>query len=111
VIRTNLERTHLEDRATIARAEAVAWLADPARSADGAVTLAVLDPPYDEPATLAAALQALGPLLAPNARVVAKHFWRDAPPPRVGLLASDRERRFGETALTFYRVEHTTEDA
>ena len=111
VIRTNLERTHLADRATIVRADAVAWLADPDRSADKPVTLAVLDPPYDEPATMAAALEALGPLLAPTARVVAKHFWRDAPPPRVGLLASDRERRFGETALTFYRVEHTTEDA
>jgi hypothetical protein len=42
-------------------------------------------------------------LLAPSARVVAKHFWREAPPAGVGLLASDRERRFGETALTFYR--------
>ena len=43
------------------------------------------------------------PLLAPDARVVAKHFWRDAPPARIGLLASERERRFGETVLTFYR--------
>ena len=34
---------------------------------------------------------------------MAKHFWRDTPPDRIGLLASDRERRFGETALTFYR--------
>ena len=41
--------------------------------------------------------------LAAGARVVAKHFWRDRPPTRVGLLASERERRFGETALTFYR--------
>jgi hypothetical protein len=49
------------------------------------------------------ALEALGPLLADDARVVAKHFWRDAPPPQIGLLASERHRRFGETALTFYR--------
>jgi hypothetical protein len=42
--------------------------------------------------------------------VVAKHFWRAAPPARIGLLASDRERRFGETGLTFYRVEASTED-
>ena len=39
----------------------------------------------------------------PDGRVVAKHFWRDTPPARIGLLASERERRFGETALTFYR--------
>ena len=65
--------------------------------------MALLDPPYEDTAALTAALEALGPLLTPNARVVAKHFWRDAPPARVGLLASERERRFGETALTFYR--------
>jgi hypothetical protein len=35
---------------------------------------------------------------------VAKHFWRDRPPAVVGLLASERERRFGETSLTFYRL-------
>ena len=46
--------------------------------------------------------------MAPRGRVVAKHFWRTPPPASVGLLASDRERRFGETALTFYR---RTEDA
>jgi hypothetical protein len=34
---------------------------------------------------------------------VAKHFWRDAPPERVGDLRRDRVRRFGETALSFYR--------
>ena len=45
----------------------------------------------------------VGPLVAPGARVVAKHFWRDPPPAEVGLLASERERRFGETTLTFYR--------
>jgi hypothetical protein len=35
--------------------------------------------------------------------VAATHFWRDAPPEAVGLLASERVRRFGETAVTFYR--------
>jgi len=38
-----------------------------------------------------------------EARVVVKHFWRERPPANAGLLASERERRFGETALTFYR--------
>ena len=49
------------------------------------------------------ALELVGPLLAPEGVVVAKHFWRDAPPAQPGLLASVRVRRFGETALTFYR--------
>jgi hypothetical protein len=39
--------------------------------------------------------------------VVAKHFWRDRPPDRIGMLALERERRFGETALTFYRREES----
>jgi len=41
--------------------------------------------------------------LADDARVVAKHLWRDRPPERIGMLAAERDRRFGETALTFYR--------
>jgi hypothetical protein len=35
--------------------------------------------------------------------VVVKHASTTPPPERVGLLASERERRFGETTLTFYR--------
>jgi 16S rRNA (guanine966-N2)-methyltransferase len=104
VIATNLSRTHLAgDRARIVRAEALAWLAGPGAAAAGPFDLVIVDPPYAEPAALVAALEALGPHLSQQARVVAKHFWRDPPPATVGLLASERERRFGETTLTFYR--------
>jgi 16S rRNA (guanine966-N2)-methyltransferase len=103
VIKANLTRTHLADRATVTRADALTWLRDPARTHEPPLTLVVIDPPYDDTPAMTAALVAVGPLLTLNARVVAKHFWRAAPPARVGLLASDRERRFGETALTFYR--------
>jgi 16S rRNA G966 N2-methylase RsmD len=68
-------------------------------------SIVILDPPYNQPDLLAGALEAVGPRLAPGARVIAKHFWRDQPPAEVGLLASERERRFGETALTFYRYQ------
>ena len=117
-IKANLQRTGLADRATVTRGEVLAWLLDPARTNEPSRNVVLLDPPYEDTAVLAAALDALEPLLAPTGRVVAKHFWRDAPPARVGLLASDRERRFGETALTFYRradtaagPADTTEDA
>lgn len=109
-IQGNLERTGLADRATVTRGEVVTWLREPARTSAPPIDVALLDPPYEDTATLAAALQALGPLLAPSARVVAKHFWRDAPPAHVGLLASERERRFGETALTFYRLADTADE-
>ena len=66
----------------------------------------VIDPPYDLPELLEAALAAVasagpGGLLAPDGFVVAKHFWKTPPPARIGLLRSARERRFGETTLTF----------
>jgi 16S rRNA (guanine966-N2)-methyltransferase len=108
----NLRRTGLAERATVTRADVLPWLRDPARRHERPVTVALIDPPYEDRPVLTAALEAVGPLLAPGARVVAKHFWRDAPAARIGLLASDRERRFGETALTFYRrADDITEDA
>ena len=103
VIKANLERTGLADRATVTRSDVIGWLRDPMRVRATPATIALLDPPYDDTAALSGTLEALAPLLATGARVVAKHFWRDAPPAFVGLLASERERRFGETALTFYR--------
>ena len=104
VIATNLGRTRLAgERARIVRADVLAWLAGPNATEAGPFDVVVLDPPYAETGLLASALEALGPHLAPDARVVAKHFWRDAPPAAIGLLASERERRFGETMLTFYR--------
>ena len=105
VIRANLERTALagDDRADIIRTDVLGWLHDTGRDDRGAYDLALLDPPYDDTEVLALALREVGPLLSPGARVVAKHFWRTPPPAAVGLLASDRERRFGDTALTFYR--------
>ncbi len=104
IIAANLARTHLAgERARIVRTEALAWLRGPAATTAGPFDIVIVDPPYAETDLLATTLDALGPLLAPAARVVAKHFWRDPPPDRSGLLASERERRFGETTLTFYR--------
>jgi 16S rRNA (guanine966-N2)-methyltransferase len=111
-IHANLERTGFANvgRATIVKADAIAWLAGHSDHFE----IVFVDPPYDEPATLVAAIEALGPSLTRDARVVAKHFWRARPPAVVGLLASERERRFGETSLTFYRrrdAELSTEGA
>ena len=118
VIAENLVRAGLSERGTVARAETLTYLADRA-AADGPFDLVLMDPPYAEPNLLESALIRLGAcssvtagasgagpsalLLRPQAWVVAKHFWRTPPPPAVGLLASVRTRRFGETALTFYR--------
>lgn len=106
-LHANLERTHLAGAAAgVVRAEAIEWLGSPAARAEAPFNIVFADPPYDRPELLAAVLHRLGSgdLLVPEARVVAKHFWRDRPPDLAGLLASERERRFGETALTFYRL-------
>ena len=105
VIASNLERAHLAGRAAVVRADVPAWLRGTGSQAAGPFAVVLVDPPYGQPDLLMTVLEALGPRLAPGARVVAKHFWRDQPPTRVGLLASERARRFGETALTFYRRE------
>ena len=107
VIDTNLRAAGLAGPdATVIRWDVVRWLAE--ANAGAAFDLVLVDPPYAETDVLIRTLTALGAAdapLAPGARVVAKHFWRDRPPDRIGLLASERDRRFGETALTFYRRE------
>jgi 16S rRNA (guanine(966)-N(2))-methyltransferase RsmD len=109
VIAENLTRTRVADRGTVVRTDAIAYLADRA-SVDGPFDLVLLDPPYAASDLLEAALARLAAptdagaaILATDAWVVAKHFWRTSLPQAVGLLASVRTRRFGETALTFYR--------
>ena len=107
VIDANLRATGLAGPgAAVVRWDVVRWLAEP--NVDTAFDLVLVDPPYAETDLLLRVLTALGGAdapLAPAARVVAKHFWRDRPPERIGMLAFERERRFGETALTFYRRE------
>jgi 16S rRNA (guanine966-N2)-methyltransferase len=106
VIEANLRAADLAGpSARVIRVDATAWLAR-AEVVSEPFDVVIIDPPYKETSVLLRVLDALGATaapLAPGARVVAKHFWRDRPPERIGLLASERDRRFGETALTFYR--------
>jgi 16S rRNA (guanine(966)-N(2))-methyltransferase RsmD len=104
----NLVATHLAGPpATVVRGDALRWLERGARSA-GPFSAILVDPPYDAPDALDAALERIarpgpGVILAEDGVVVAKHFSKTALPARIGLLRSARERRFGETTLTFYR--------
>ena len=109
VIDANLRATALTGPgAAVIRWDVVQWLAEP--SAEVPFDLVLVDPPYAQTEMLVRVLEMLGEVdapLRPGARVVAKHFWRDRPPERIGMLAVERERRFGETALTFYRREES----
>jgi 16S rRNA (guanine966-N2)-methyltransferase len=110
IVGENLVRSHTDERARIHRQDVAAFL----RACTAAATppahvydVVIVDPPYADTAAMTATLETLAAhadtLLAPSCWVVAKHFWRTPPPERVGLLASTRGKRFGETALTFYR--------
>ena len=107
VIDSNLKATALSgSAASIVRWDVVRWLDEP--HPGDAFDLVLVDPPYAETELLTRVLELLGAPDAPlstGARVVAKHFWRDKPAERIGMLAAERDRRFGETALTFYRRE------
>jgi 16S rRNA (guanine966-N2)-methyltransferase len=102
-ITLNLERAGLADRARVVRSDVLRFLDAPAEGEPAGAVL--LDPPY-EAAAILPALERLGRegggWLADGAVVVAKHFWRDPPPREVDGLEWRRERRFGETMLTFY---------
>jgi 16S rRNA (guanine966-N2)-methyltransferase len=108
VIAENLRRARVSERASVIRGDTIKYLAERGTS-DGPFDIVLIDPPYAEPQLLEAALASVAAaattLLSPRAWVVAKHFWRTPPPQTVGLLASVRTRRFGETALAFYRQE------
>jgi 16S rRNA (guanine966-N2)-methyltransferase len=100
-VRTNLERSRLAELARVERREVERFLRD---ATDDAWDLVFLDPPYELRA-IVAPLRAVVPHLAPGATIVVKHFWRTEPPEVAGLTAV-RQRRFGETMLTFWEAEN-----
>ena len=61
-----------------------------------------LDPPYDEP-LVTPTLERVAGLVMPAGVVIAQHLTKAPPPAQVGVLASFRTRRFGETTLTFFQ--------
>ena len=99
-LRDNLRRTRLAEAATVVGMEVEPFLGS---TELGPWDLAILDPPYETRA-IVAPLRALMPHLAAGASVVIKHFWRTEPPEVEGL-AVVRQRRFGETMLTFIELE------
>ncbi len=108
VIERNLQATRLAGPATrVIRADALAWL-DRDGAAAGPFGAILVDPPYDQPDVLLAAIRGIdragpGIVLARDGVLVAKHFSKTLLPDEFGLLRSVRERRFGETTLTFLR--------
>lgn len=95
-IRENLERAGVGEHASVHAEDVLRFMG---RSTGARYQLVFVDPPYEERAILAP-LERLLPRLTPGASVVVKHHWR-TPIPELPGLAMWRERRFGETTLTF----------
>ena len=114
VIGENLRRASVGDRAIVVRRDVLRYLAagPEATGPMGAwpFDVAIVDPPYVEEALREATLERLGSadrrlpvVVRSGGRVVVTCFWKKPPPAEVGLLASVRTRRFGETAVVLYR--------
>jgi 16S rRNA (guanine966-N2)-methyltransferase len=105
VISANLARAGVEG-GRVVRAEVLAWLTGPGAS-EGPFRCVVADPPYADEEALERTLRSLGgptDLVEPDGLVVCKHHWRWVGPEQVGNLALERRKRFGETALSWYRA-------
>ncbi len=106
VIADNLARTRLGG-GRLVRADVLRFLEGEAAPGGAPFSGVVLDPPYAEADLLEAALERLADpargWLTELAVVVAKHPWRWTGESIVGVLERARVRRFGETALTWYR--------
>jgi 16S rRNA (guanine966-N2)-methyltransferase len=101
VILRNLESLGYRDRARVDRMDVVRWLSTHLAEACEA-TLVFLDPPYNDP-ILERALASLSGLLSEGTTVVVERAARQALPvlPR---LSAVRERRYGDTAVTFLEI-------
>ena len=96
----NAQACGFAERVELVRAELPAGLA---RLGCARFALAFVDPPYAEGPE--AALEGLGPLLLPGARVVAEHDARRPPPEQIGSLGLQDRRAYGGTGISIYRRE------
>ncbi|HEX2568917.1 MAG TPA: 16S rRNA (guanine(966)-N(2))-methyltransferase RsmD [Polyangia bacterium] len=100
----NVAALGLEARVRIVQGDAAVVL----RRLPGPFSWVFLDPPYGMGA-IERVLRLLGDgvLLTPGAVVLAEHDAREAPADRHGRLALEERRRYGQTAVSFYRLAAT----
>src|SRR5262249_22300253 len=106
VLTENVRRTGLEG-ANIVRSDVLRFLEQAPPAQFDAV---LIDPPYASSLlspVLARLGQAHSDWLAADGVVVARYFWRDAPDVQIGSLERYRDKRFGESTLSFYRERGT----
>lgn len=100
-LRANLARTRLVERGRVHATDVTRYL----ETDGGPWDLVIADPPYEARA-IVAPLRAAAQRIEPGGLLVLKHFWRAELPSLPGLSTA-RQRRFGETMLTFMEVERS----
>lgn len=100
----NIRTLDLEPRTSVARGD-VARQLERLAGEGRRFEIVFLDPPYatDDCERVLAALGD-GAVLAPAGIVIAQHMTKRRPAPEYGVLRAFRDRRFGETTLTFFRA-------
>jgi 16S rRNA (guanine966-N2)-methyltransferase len=98
-IAANLRETGMTARATVLAADARRAVA----TIEQAISLVLMDPPYDDFAALAV-VEEIGAArwLVDDAIIALEHSHRLAAPDKLGTLRRQRDRRHGDTALTIY---------
>ncbi len=99
VIKQNIARTGLGERAQVVPAEAKAFL----RKTSGPFDIIFLDPPYAEELQPLLDLIAGSGIMKPDGVVIAEPFKKQPSPERAGSLTLYREARYGDTVLAFYK--------
>ena len=101
-LRQNIAALAVDARASVAAVEVGRFLT--AAGPGPRWSWVFLDPPYADGAT--AALAALPRArLSEDAVIVVEHAHRAPPPERAGFLIRNSLRRYGDTALSLYRIE------
>ena len=112
VITDNLRRVGLPG-GTVVRRDVLTVLIEGSDPLGGPFGAILVDPPYADQQALLGTLARLGDRrlgwITHDSIVVAKHHWRDDPPERVAGLMLERRRRFGESGLSYYRLDTSLE--
>ena len=101
-LRANLAALDLMERARVLVGDVVPILGD-LRAAGECFDYVFLDPPYaNDQAVRCIETLAPGDVLSENAALVVQAFHKTILPDRIGVLRQSGQRRYGESALTFY---------
>ena len=97
LVRRNLTRAKLSDRAQVVMADSLSWL----RTAAGPVDIAYVDPPYGQ-GIAKGALSALAEIMSESGVILVETDYRDELPREAGEFSLAKEYRYGKIKISKY---------